>query len=98
MLPFIRYFERGAPDGPPKKRKNRESGGNTPKMVFSQLQDSGHVSGCRPRPKWSSFQRAIQPVLVHRSFAGKYCGNALSLRNPLSRMNSRQERKVTNGL
>jgi hypothetical protein len=27
MLPFIRYFERGAPDVPPKKRKNRESGG-----------------------------------------------------------------------
>jgi hypothetical protein len=31
---FIRYFERGAPDGPPKKRKKRESGGNTILVLF----------------------------------------------------------------
>jgi hypothetical protein len=33
MRPFRRYFERGAPDGPPKKRKNRESGGKPNQFV-----------------------------------------------------------------
>jgi hypothetical protein len=66
MLPFIRYFERGAPDVPPKKRKNRESGGkHNPCVVRVQRRFvSLHGTIKRVEPRANGDKRELAPSMV----------------------------------